>query len=62
MTTKIDEAVAHTALALGYSNFREKQVEVVGSYVSGKQCIWNATHWLRDRDRWTNVPEIDGRM
>jgi len=35
MTTKIDEAVAHAALALSYPNLRNKQVEVVGSFVSG---------------------------
>ena len=30
---KIQEAVAHAALALGYHNLREKQVEVVESFV-----------------------------
>jgi len=39
MTTKIDEAVAHTALALGYPYLKEKQFEVVGNFVSGNDVF-----------------------
>jgi len=35
MTTKINKAVAHAILALVNPNLREKQVEVIGSFVSG---------------------------
>ena len=36
---KIQEAVAHAALALGYPSLREKQVEVVESFVRGNDVF-----------------------
>jgi len=35
----MNKAVAHVALALGYPNLREKQVEVAGSFVSGNNVF-----------------------
>ena len=37
---KIQEAVAHAALALGYPSLREKQVEVVESFESGNDVMY----------------------